>query len=402
MRRAKGKGMKRVVAALGGLIASSAVAQVPDGYEVVVLANDLGIHSRPDINNRGDVVWSSSFPIDESDVWLFSDGIIQKISEPESYDVNPAINNNGVVAWRRCESFFAEACELVTWQDGEITHIPAPVTIDRTLDINDAGDIVFEHDFLETANHVELFLYDGETVEQITDNGFSNQVPRMNSEGDIAWVKFDFSVSPWQSHIMLRSNESTAQLTKEKGMRSPVDINDSDQVIWFDDEIGIVLWEGGDSSVVTNDGANPRINDAGDVIFMRWNEATSKWDTWCYFGGEFFRTSDGVGSSAGGTIGNTGDACWREFINDFGDTGIKMFRRIPPDGDLDGDCDVDFGDFRALQGCFTGDQGPPGRELLGNCTPGDFDSDGDVDRDDFAAFVFAYTGPEEFVKDCEP
>ncbi len=25
-------------------------AQVPDGYEVVVLANDLGIHSRPEIN----------------------------------------------------------------------------------------------------------------------------------------------------------------------------------------------------------------------------------------------------------------------------------------------------------------------------------------------------------------
>ncbi len=32
--------------------------QIPEGCEVVVLANDLGIHSRPEINNRSEVVWS--------------------------------------------------------------------------------------------------------------------------------------------------------------------------------------------------------------------------------------------------------------------------------------------------------------------------------------------------------
>lgn len=376
--------------------------QVPEGMEVLVLAKDLGIHSRPDMNDQSEVVWSSSFPIEESDVWLFSGGIVQKISEPGSYDINPAINNNGVVAWMRCESWFAEACEVVTWENGVITHIPTPVTVDGSLDINDAGHIVFSHDFSESFAHVELFLYDGQTVEQITDNGLSNQSPRTNDAGAIAWVKADFSVSPWQSHIMLRSGESIVQLTQEEAQRGPVDLNDVEQVVWYEPGQEIVLWQAGETKVLTDDGRNARINNSGDVIFMRWNDATVRWDTWLHLDGEFLLVSDGVGSSAGGAINDTQNASWREIVNDFGDTGILILRRIGPKGDFDHDCHVDWFDFMIFQRCFAQDTQTPTGEPLAVCARADFDDDGDVDRDDFAAFENVYTGPEESLEKCEP
>ncbi len=58
-------------------------------------------------------------------------------------------------------------------------------------------------------------------------------------------------------------------------------------------------------------------------------------------------------------------------------------------GDGDGDADVDFGDFAALQRCFTGDGGSATAE----CEPFDFDGDEDVGLDDYFAFSSAGTGP---------
>lgn len=396
----------KVVAALGGLVALNAVAQVPDGYEVVVLANDLGIHSRPDINNRGDVVWSSAFPPNEADVWLFSGGIIQKISELDSYDIRPAINNNGVVAWRRCESFDGEACELVTWEDGVVTHIPTPVTIDQTPAINDAGHIVFVHDFSESFAHVELFLYDGQTVEQITDNGFSNQGPRINSQGDIAWTRYDFSVSPWVSAIMANLKGESVQLTDGKGEPQSADVNDAGDVVWscaFGCELlGIILWDGEKVTVITEDGRVPYINNLSDIAFTRFDAPTDHWATWLYKDGEFFQLSDLRFSGGAHALNDHAEVAWRSFINDFGDSAISLMRRIGPKGDFDNDCHIDFRDARAFQLCFGVDSGRGSTGLLGGCARGDFDEDEDIDLDDFDGFLGAITGPDESVPECRP
>ena len=62
-----------------------------------------------------------------------------------------------------------------------------------------------------------------------------------------------------------------------------------------------------------------------------------------------------------------------------------------PDGDFDGDGEVDLRDCAALQECFTG----PGPQVLGlGCDVFDFDFDEDVDGDDYAAFADRLTGPQ--------
>jgi len=60
-----------------------------------------------------------------------------------------------------------------------------------------------------------------------------------------------------------------------------------------------------------------------------------------------------------------------------------------PNGDFDGDGDVDLDDFASWDDCMTGPDDPPYGE---GCAAFDFDTDYDVDLTDFAAFQEAFTG----------
>ncbi len=57
-------------------------------------------------------------------------------------------------------------------------------------------------------------------------------------------------------------------------------------------------------------------------------------------------------------------------------------------GDIDGDENVDIGDFNALSACMNG----PGVSLGSGCHRSDLDDDGDGDLSDFASFQTAFTG----------
>jgi hypothetical protein len=63
---------------------------------------------------------------------------------------------------------------------------------------------------------------------------------------------------------------------------------------------------------------------------------------------------------------------------------------VEPDGDFDGDGDIDLSDHDAFTVCFTGpDAGP----IADGCAPGDFDADDDIDCRDWAVFTLTWTGP---------
>ena len=65
----------------GLLLSPPAFAQgVPAGFEIVRLTFDQGMHSVPDINDRGDVVWSSSLPPSESQIYLYRDGRVEQVT----------------------------------------------------------------------------------------------------------------------------------------------------------------------------------------------------------------------------------------------------------------------------------------------------------------------------------
>lgn len=385
-------------------LASSAGGQVPEGFEVVTLANDLGFHSRASVNERSEVVWSSSFPPDVSTVFMFSDGIIRRIIDEDWYDINPAINTEGMMAWMRGPDW-NPPFDVMTYKDGIISAIPdAPPTFEPPA-INASGHVVGSDASTGNPRQMELFFYDGDTVQQITHNGLSNQLPTMNDVDQIVWIRIDFEASPRTEVIMLYSDGNITQVTDETDTSVSPHLNDLGVVTWRHrdgNESEVRTWEGGVTTTVFEDGAAPKINNNGDITFMRWHEGDQHWDIWLYKNDKFHSLPDAGFGAWGPRINDRGEVCWNIWQNDFGDTGVFFMRRIAPKADSDHDCHVDFADFQAFQLCFTGaDAGPPGG-LLGDCTRSDLDGDGDVDNGDFEAFLGAVTGPGERVPGCEP
>jgi hypothetical protein len=70
-------------------------------------------------------------------------------------------------------------------------------------------------------------------------------------------------------------------------------------------------------------------------------------------------------------------------------------------GDVDGDCDVDLGDFAGLQRCYTGSLAG-GTALASACLCLDVDGDGDVDEADYAGFAGVLAGPASPDESCTP
>lgn len=127
---------------------AQAQAQIPDGFEVVRLTG-FGLYSRPDINNRSEVIWSYSEPPSVSDVYLFSGGIIRKLTDDTYYDIAPRINDNGNYAYLIAEDYFSVVD--VAWNiGGQLTIYDANNAPNAHPDINNSGQIVWEDKFTET------------------------------------------------------------------------------------------------------------------------------------------------------------------------------------------------------------------------------------------------------------
>ena len=280
--------------------------------------------------------------------------------------------------------------------------IPDAPTVLDSLHLNDSTMLVWPHNFRDDdVTPTELFTYDGKSVCQLTDNGYANLSPRIDSSGAIAWTRYDFTISPWTSNIMLYREGEIIELTDGSGQRQGADLNDLGQVVWGSGVFGIELWENGEVTTITPNGGVPRINNLGHISFARWDDELEKWDVILYRDGKFLRLpSEGLWG-ADSDLNERGEVAWRALDDRTGYTDIFLMRTIGHKGDFEHDCHIDLRDFRVMQLCFTGpDAAPPGG-LLGPCQRADFDNDSDVDGTDLAAFYDAVTGPGQTVPNCE-
>lgn len=381
------------------------LGQIPDGYEIIVLADDLGIHSVPEINNLGEVVWSSSFPPSHSEIFWYRDGVVVRVDSPLPYNINPVVNDCGAVVFAAGDDW-NPPFDLILWNQGPILTLPDQQPEASTLALNNQGVLVWSFDFSEDFSHVELFRINGGSPEQITDNGVSNASPRMNAGGDLAWVRYNFFQSPWISTVMLRMlNGMVLEITDGSNQPQGVDVNDSGQVVFrqyngTEDEIR--LWQNG-ATIALSPGTGPRINSAGDVCFGRWYPEDGIRYQMLLRQGSLYRLPSRLGWwNAGSDINDSREVAWRELDHSFGDTRIMLLRRIRHPGDLNEDCQIDLFDMLLFGACVTGpDSSPDGCELP-ECTLADFDGDGDVDFADYWEFQRRFTGPGMAIDSCIP
>jgi hypothetical protein len=188
---------------------------------------------------------------------------------------------------------------------------------------------------------------------------------------------------------MLYADGLTTYLTADQFQPVSPWINNTRQVVW--QVLGTVeLWEDGVTTVVTDDGANPVINDAGDIFFLRYHFDIDVVQPWVVRNGTFYRFVEDMRDHSIGDMNDDGEIAWYWKPGPYIDPrGISFLRRIRT-GDADFDGDVDHTDFAALRACMTG---PVDTDRLCDCRFLDIDHDRDVDLADLAIFQDAYTGP---------
>jgi hypothetical protein len=405
--------MRRTAIGIGcvGIFLASGVAhaQIPEGYEMVRLTG-FGLYSRPDINNRGEVIWSYSEPPSVSDVYKFSGGIIRKLTDDTYYDIQPRINDHGDYAYLIAPDYFGDVD--VAWNiGGQLTIHDANNAPNAHPDINNAGQIVWEDRFTEDASDERVFLFDGVTVQQITFNGVCNHSPRVNDCGEVVIDASDTTQSGNPSTILLFENGILGALTDGELRRSGPINNNSGQIVWHESNLNglndrIMLWEQGVAMpLVEQDGVGgSSINSNGDITYDAWNANLQAYDLWLYRSSDqSFLLLPNAGFSHDGWVGmnECGELAWRTSVPGGGPLTVLLMRRIAPMGDFNHDCRIDAYDFQILENCFTGSGAGPEGGLLADCTRGDFDQDNDVDEADVSAFLAAVGGPAVLVPDCQ-
>ncbi len=391
------------------VLAGVAAGQVPDGYEMLRLTEFGGSYSRPDLNNRGEMIWADSHPPDVSNIMLFSRGIVRQLTDDTYYDIQPRINDHGDYTHLIAEDFFGVVD--VTWNiAGQTTVYDAMNAANAHPDINNAGQIVWDDKFSDNASDQPVFLFNGKSVQQISDNGLCNHTPRINNSGQIVFDVTDIKQVGGPSTMVLFEDGVLIPLTDNEKARAGISINDTGQIIWSESNLNgsnrrIMLWEDGIASVF-EDGevVGAELGNNGDVAYLEWNETLSLHEM------RYYRSSDkaffqlpslGMSHSAWAGMNECGELVWRARDVDSGQRTLLMVRRIGPQGDFDHDCRIDARDYAILEHCYTGSDAGPADGLLADCTRADFDGDCDVDQDDVAAFNLAVTGPSSAVPDCE-
>ncbi|MCH8252775.1 MAG: hypothetical protein IID36_10025, partial [Planctomycetes bacterium] len=354
----------------------------------------------PRMNECGEMVYSIGvIDLPGTAVFRYDNGLIEQLSDdPSTPHVFPDINSNGTVVWTRGWSGFGGG-EIAMFERGVMTILAEG----SRATINDMVHIAFyKFEPVTCASESGVFFYDGETVDPIMDDGLSNQWAEINNLDDVVWTRKYSCANPWVADIMFWSDGRIIQLTDSAVQQNVPTVNDLGHVAWQTADshhanYGIWKWEGDDPQLVIVAGQNPRLNNNGDMQFLRWDEGLSTWDTFVYIDGVEYQLTSETAWNIDGDINDWGEVVWHWALPPIFNGGIRHMRRIRT-GEADFDGHIDLRDAAAFQNCMTGpgdfDGTVGGFDRLCDCRFLDIDHDRDVDRDDYALFAAAMTGPQ--------
>ena len=216
----------------------------------------LGTSGRPQINNASWVVWNGH----SIGIWLYDGTTSSQLSPTGSY---PQINNSGWVVWDGPGVWLYDGTTPSLIPDGSYGMVPH---------INDNGWVVWfacdagpsyscpEGDF-------EIYVYDGTSTRQITDNDYDDCNPKVNNNGWMVWGG---------NGIWLCDGISATQIAMNG---SHPDLNDNGWVVWMgsdDSDAEIFLYDGESTVQITNNDYEdeyPQINNSGWVVWEQGTEA---------------------------------------------------------------------------------------------------------------------------------
>ncbi len=390
-----------VVVITASLTAASATAYAgaPPGFEIIpVDETALPAFSAVSLNNCGQIAYSFGY-LDSpaSEILVYDNGRIHRVTDNDVADSSPAINDFGRVTWTRGNDGF-EGGDIY-WTIGGTAQYVEPGQYSRINNVQHLAWSRFEGSGCKSVD-CNTFLRDRRRARQVSDGMDSNQALKMNDRDELVWTRYLFCREPWTSEIVLYSGGKLHTLPATIPDPQGPDINNLGQVVWSGmGGVGrgpVELWDNGQVVQIAEWGGNPQMNDHGDIFFLRKPE-TEPWECWLYVHetGEIFPFADGNDrKNTDGDINNWMEIAWR-WSDDDG-RGVNFMRRIRT-GDSEFDGDVDLRDWAEFARCMTGprwvERTNPGlEECLCDCRFLDINHDGSVDLADVARFQNTYTG----------
>ncbi len=260
-----------------------------------------------DINNSSQVVWQSYGDPHEEDIFFYDGMTTLRLTHNASGDRGPMMNSSGHVVWYGQNTTYPFAYDIFFYGG---TLPPQNITNTCSYDddfpsMNDSDSIVWRG---FDGNDYEIFLYDGATITQMTDNCYDDNPPRINNNGQVVWSGFDGNdyevflatpasggpVNTWGttyggSSVERGESFNTRGAIRETadggfvlaGQTQSSDEGDTDVLVLKIDAEGSVSWQkafGGSG----NEAATVRPMTAGGYIVAGWTESfgTGGKDIW--------------------------------------------------------------------------------------------------------------------------
>ena len=171
---------------------TSEIVQLIDGVETY-LTNDAFDDFAPRISEDRIVVWQkSTFDGCQGSnykVLLLDTNETIELTDGDHSDQVPCRNESGQIVWTRydfCQEYWVS--EILLFTDGEITKISTDPIM--------GGPAISETGVVAWSNNHALEIWDNGVITRISDSG---EGPRINSRGDISFIRWNESSSAWEA-----------------------------------------------------------------------------------------------------------------------------------------------------------------------------------------------------------
>jgi len=241
-----------------------------NGITTTQLTNNNYQDYNPNLNNNGDVAWYA-LQNNNWEAYLYDGSTTKHLSESTDGDLAPVINDKGNVAWLGGTSsgishniFFYDALAEST---NDLLYHPHTVSQPQ-MNAND--EIVWQ---AWDGNDYEIFMHDGLTVKQLTNNSTDDWVPEINDNGQVAWWGFDGN----DKEIFLFDGTNSAQITNNGLDDWSVHINNNGELTWWGydgNDYEVFVYDGSSTKQITDNSFDDRvyqINEDSDLVWYGWD-----------------------------------------------------------------------------------------------------------------------------------
>ena len=177
----------------------------------------------PDINNRGEVVFSAYDGWDD-EIFLYSGGRVTQVTDNTYWDGYPKINDMGQITW--VGSPPPGDCEIFLYSWGRVTQVTNNDECDHYPHINRSGYIVWDG---WDGSDWEIYMYNGARVTQVTNNMYYDWFANINDRGHLVWQGYDGTD---YEIFTFRMGTTVTQLTHNTVDDFWPDINNSGHITW--------------------------------------------------------------------------------------------------------------------------------------------------------------------------